>query len=187
MILLLDNPMKLLSDVPKTENTREAILYWAKKYKQKESCAHLQLEKELLKLRGKVRNKKKLTYDQLEKLVRWKLPRQLANIRNNCPDCVVEQTSAAFKTADVQESIDHLSQLKGIGVSIGSAILHFFHEDNFPIFDQHALRAVGKEYDERLWKCYVDYCRDIARDNNVCMRTLDRALFRFGYVLSVLQ
>ena len=187
MILLLENRMNLLSCVPKTENRRDAILYWAEQYELKESCAHLKREKELLELRGKVRQKKKLTHDQLKKLVLWKSRRQLGNISKNCEDCVVEQTSAAFRTADIQDSIDHLSKLKGVGVSIGSAILHFFHEDDFPILDQHALRAVGKENDECLWKCYVDFCREIAKENNVSMRTLDRALFRFGKVLLVLQ
>ena len=190
MILLLENRMNLLSCIPKTENRREAILYWAEQYEQKVKKVRPALwerEKELLDLREKVRQDKQLTKDQLKKLVRWKSPRQLGNIRKNCEDCVVKKTSAAFRTACIQDSIDHLSKLKGVGVSIGSAILHFFHEDNFPIFDQHALRAVGKEDDECLWKCYVDFCREIAKENNVCMRTLDRALFRFGYVLSVLQ
>ena len=187
MILLLENRMNLLSCIPQTENRRDAILYWAEQYEQKVSCAHLKREKELLELRGEVRRDKQLTHDQLKKLVRWKLPRQLGNIKKNCEDCVVKKTSAAFGTKNIQASIDHLSKLKGIGMSIGSAILHFFHEDNFPIFDQHALRAVGKEYDECLWKYYVYYCRDIAKESNVSMRTLDRALFRFGYVLSVLQ
>ena len=187
MILLLDNRMNLLSCIPKTENRREAILYWAAQYEQKVSPALWELEKELLELREKVRQDKQLTKDQLKKLVRWKLPRQLENIKKNCEDCVVKKTSAAFRTVDIQGSIDHLSKLKGIGVSIGSTILHFFHKDDFPIFDQHALRAVGKEYDECLWKCYVDFCREIAKENNVCMRTLDRALYRFGKVLSVLQ
>lgn len=187
MILLLENRMNLLSCVPKTENRRDAILYWAKQYEQKESCAHLKLEKELLELRGEVRRHEHLTHDQLKKLVRWKSRRQLGNIRENSEADVIKRTSAAFKTCDIQDSINHLSKLKGVRVRVGSAILHFFHEDNFPIFDQHALRAIGEKDDECLWKCYVEFCREIAKENNVCMRTLDRALYRFGKVLSVLQ
>ena len=186
MILLLENRMNLLSNIPKIENRREAILFWAKQYKLKASKAIWEREEELLELREKVLHEKYLTKCQLEKLVCWKSPRQLGNIRRNCEDCVVEKTSSAFETKCIQDSINHLSKLKGVRVSIGSAILHFFHKEPFPIFDPHALRSVGKEKDECLWKSYVECCREIAEKNNVCMRTLDRALFRFGYVLSVL-
>ncbi len=33
----------------------------------------------------------------------------------------------------------------------------------------------------------MEFCRKVAKDNKVDMRTLDRALYRFGYVLSVLN
>ena len=190
--MILDNRMKLLA-IPPTENWRDAILHWAKRYKQEVSQEEpelWELEKELLALREKVHQRKHLTKDELVKLVSWKIHWQSKwkhrPVTKNSEGSVVTHTSAAFRTTDIQKSIDHLSKLKGIRLSVGSAILHLFHEDNFPIYDQHALRAVGEKKEERLWRSYVVYCRNIAKANNVSMRTLDRALYRFGQVLKVL-
>ena len=180
--MILDNRMKLLA-IPPTENWRDAILYWAEQYEQTVSRAAWEREKELLALRPTVRRDKHLTKVQLETLVHWKLRTKLGYIRQTCEDYIVKKTSAAFRTTDIHRSIDHLSELHGIGLSVGSAILHLFHEADFPIFDQHALRAVGEEYDERLWQSYVVYCRNVAKATNVSMRTLDRALYRFRKVL----
>ncbi len=178
--------MDLLFDTPKTDKRKEKIRCWAKRY-MAQGGKNLTREKELLDLQESIYQQGHLTKTQLEKLVRWKLPRQLGNIRKNEEGFIVETTRAAFKTTDVSGSIAYLSELKGIRVSIGSAILHLFHKDDYPIYDQHALRAVGEPQEESVWESYVQFCRKVAKDNKVDMRTLDRALYRFGYVLSVLN
>lgn len=178
--------MDLLFDTPKTDKRKEKIHCWAKRYMVQDS-KNLTREKELLELQESIYQQGHLTKTQLEQLVRWKLPRQLGNIRKNAEALIVETTRAAFETTDVSDSIAHLSKLKGIRVSIGSAILHLYHKDDYPIYDQHALRAVGEPQDESVWESYVEFCRKVAKDNKVDMRTLDRALYRFGYVLSVLN
>ena len=178
--------MELLFDTPKTDKRKEKIHCWAKRYME-QGGNNLTREKELLELRESVYQQGHLTKTQLEQLVRWKLPRQLGNIRKNIEGLIVETTRAAFKTKNVSDSIAHLFQLKGVRVSIGSAILHLYHKDDYPIYDQHALRAVGEPQEESVWESYVEFCRKVAKDNKVDMRTLDRALYRFGYVLSVLN
>ena len=178
--------MDLLFDTPKTDKRKEKIHCWAKRYME-QGGDNLTREKELLKLQESIYQQGHLTKTQLEQLVRWKLPRQLGNIRKNNEGLIVETTRAAFETTDVFFSIAHLLQLKGVRVSIGSAILHLYHKDDYPIYDQHALRAVGEPQEESVWESYVEFCRKVAKDNKVDMRTLDRALYRFGYVLSVLN
>lgn len=178
--------MDLLFDTPKTGKRKEKIRCWAKRY-MASGGANLTREKELIKLKESIYKQGHLTKSELEQLVRWKLPRQLGNIRKNKEDLIVETTQAAFKTKDVSDSIAHLCRIKGVRVSIGSAILHLFHKNNYPIYDQHALRAVGEPQDESIWESYVEFCRKVSKDNRVDMRTLDRALYRFGYVLSVLN
>ena len=178
--------MDLLFDTPETDKRKEKIHCWAKRYMASGSD-NLNREKELIKRKESIYKQGYLTKSELEQLVRWKLPRQLGNIRKNDEDLIVETTQAAFKTKNVSDSIAHLCRIKGVRVSIGSAILHLFHKDDFPIYDQHALRAVGEQQYESIWESYVAFCRKVAKDNNVDMRTLDRALYRFGYVLSVLN
>ena len=186
MILLLDNPQ--------TENRRQKILHWAEQYVKTVSESKPALwkrEQKLLDLRATVLQDKQLTIDQLEKLVRWKLngrwlSTHVRNIRNNLEADVFKHTSEALRAKDIWRSIDYLKRLNGIRLITGSAILHLFHEDKFPIFDQHAMRAVDEDSeDTHLWKCYVVFCRGIAEENNVSMRTLDRALFHFGKMLKL--
>ncbi len=180
--------MDLLFDTPETDKRKEQIYCWAKRYI---DVAHgskkFTLEKELLEL--KKSKPEYLEKNELELLVRWKSPRNLTYIsKNNNEITIVEKTQEAFKTTNVCDSIKILSDLKGVGYSIGSAILHLFHpENNYPIYDPHALRAVAKRPKDNVWESYVEFCRKLAEDNEVCMRTLDRALYRFGYVLSVME
>ena len=190
--MILDNRMKLLA-IPPTENWRDAILHWAKRYKQEVSQEEpelWELEKELLALREKVHQRKHLTKNELVKLVSWKIHWQSKwkhrPVTKNCEADVLKHTSEALRTKDIWRSIDYLKRLNGIRLITGSAILHLFHEDKFPIFDQHAMRAVDEDSkDTHLWKCYVVFCRGIAEENNVSMRTLDRALFHFGKMLKL--
>lgn len=163
--------MDLLFDTPKTDKREEKIHCWAKRY-MAQGGNNLTREKELLDLQESIYQQGHLTKTQLEQLVRWKLPRQLGNIRKNAEDLIEVTTRAAFETRDVFFSIAHLLQLKGVRVSIGSAILHLYHKDDYPIYDQYALRAIGEPQVESVWESYVEFCRKVAKDNKVDMRTL---------------
>ena len=96
--------------------------------------------------------------------------------------CITKQ---AFDTQDDWEKIVLLSELKGIRESKGSAVLHFYDTEDYPIIDRHALWSVGlkREFvcNETLWREYVLFCREEAKEYNVDMRKLDRALWRFSY------
>ena len=108
-------------------------------------------------------------------------------MKTNSPDDVKEITRKAFRETDYIKSIRYLRCLDGIGWAIGSAILHWFHEDRYPIWDRHARWAVRlnecqhqyKNNYER-WQAYVEFCRFTANQYEVCMRTLDRALLQYG-------
>lgn len=179
--------MNLLLDIPKTDKRREKILCWANRYTLHAYDNSLALEEELLELADTIQQRRHMTKAELEKVVRWKSPRHLGRIRkNNSEAIVVQQTQASFETRNVCKSIEPLYRLKYVGMAIASAILHLFHKDDYPIYDVHALRAVGEAADETLWEDYVNFCRAIAKENEVDMRTLDRALYRFGFVLSIL-
>ena len=75
--------------------------------------------------------------------------------------------------------------LKGVGQSIASTILHLYDPERYPIFDPHALRSIRinkaeVEYDCLFWQEYVNLCRAKSDCHGVCMRTLDRALYKFS-------
>ena len=140
------------------------------------------------------RESRYLTKTELVKLACWKLPERwkrgknegkLGLVKTNRPDDVKEITRKAFRETDYIKSIRCLRCLDGIGWAIGSAILHWFHEDRYPIWDRHARWSVQLDKSQyknnfERWKAYVGFCRDTADEYNVSMRTLDRALLQYG-------
>ena len=73
--------------------------------------------------------------------------------------------------------------LNGVGWPSASTILHFFHNDPYPLLDFRALWSIGIEsykYSFSFWEKYVDFCRNVANENEVSMRTLDRALWQYS-------
>ena len=133
-----------------------------------------------------------LTKLELVELADWKLPERwkrgenegkLGLVKTNSPDDVKEITRNAFLATNDRNSIRCLRSLTGVGWAVGSAILHWFHECRYPIWDRHARWSVQLDKDHgsfKRWKAYVDFCRDIADEYEVCMRTLDRALLQYG-------
>ena len=68
---------------------------------------------------------------------------------------------------------------------VASTILHLYDPKRYPIFDVHALRSIRinkneVEGNKKFWKEYVKLCREKAKCHGVCMRTLDRALYKFS-------
>lgn len=147
------------------------------------------------KLVCEVKKRGYLTKCELIKVAKWKVPKKrntLCNVRKNCLNDVKEMTRAAFRTT-IDDSIYYLYNqraprdvgLYGVRIPMGSAILHWFHEGRYPIWDRYAIQSVQldkSQYRNKFerWKVYTLFCRDIADEYEVCMRTLDRALFQYG-------
>ena len=75
--------------------------------------------------------------------------------------------------------------LYGVGQSIASTILHLYDRERYPIFDPHALYSIrikkkDVKGDKKFWKEYVKLCREKSDCHGVCMRKLDRALYKFS-------
>ena len=166
---------------------RSKIQYWAGKYPVDDDICIENLVPE-------VKEREHLTKTELVKLACWKLPDRwkqgnnegkLGLVKTNSPDDVEEFTRNAFLATDDNNSIRCLRCLEGVGWAIGSAILHWFHEDRYPIWDIYARWSVQLDKSQyknnfERWKAYTLFCRDVAEEYNVCMRTLDRALFKYG-------
>ena len=68
---------------------------------------------------------------------------------------------------------------------MASVILHWCHTDRYPIIDYRALWSLGvKEvlatYSFDFWLTYVAFCRQLADEARVDMRTLDKALWQYS-------
>ena len=116
----------------------------------------------------------------------WKDRFARSNIKNgNSSECIEAVTRDAFRPGDDWEKLEKLMALKGVGQPRASTILHLYDPKRYPIFDVHALRSIRINKDEvegnkKFWKEYVKLCREKAKCHGVCMRTLDRALYKFS-------
>jgi hypothetical protein len=93
-------------------------------------------------------------------------------------------TAAALATPSERLRIEVLTLLCGVKWPTASVILHFCSTDRYPILDFRALWSlnvnVPKAYGFDLWWEYTQFCRRMADEAHVSMRTLDRALWQFS-------
>ncbi len=78
--------------------------------------------------------------------------------------------------------MDALLQLEGVGVPTAPALLQFAFPTEYPILDVRALESLGERgssvYSTSYWLEYLTFCRDLAKDASVSIRTLDKALWQ---------
>ena len=152
------------------------IAYYAARYSDDDSSIEQIVDD--VKLKGY------LTKSDLKKVSRWKSnERNVHYIKENCDDFVEETTHAALCPDTLEcDRIKILCRLRGVNVPTASAILHWFHEDPYPIWDWRTLETIGLEnkISYKRWQAYVSFCRDVAEKEGVDMRTLDRALWQYS-------
>ena len=166
---------------------KDEILYWATLYTEDQTPARQCQEKDVMKIRSSVEDNGYLTKTELMEMAHWK-DQQFArsNIKKgNLPERIEAVTRDAFRPSDDWEKLEKLTDIVGVGESIASAILHLYDQERYPILDRHALWSLTidhrkVEYDEKFWKKYLKFCQAKADCHGVCMRTLDRALYKFS-------
>ena len=112
----------------------------------------------------------------------WKSARSRPLLQSNDALKVEAATRAAFETPDETARMVALCGLRGVGVPIASALLHFAFPDRYPILDVRALESLGRKgrsvYPVSFWVGYVHACRELAAARGVSLRTLDKALWQ---------
>jgi hypothetical protein len=110
-------------------------------------------------------------------LCRWKTVRSQRNVRLNSAADVEEATRLALGAGSEALRIQIPMALHGVSWATSSVLLHFGHNERYPIIDYRALQALGVYgnvvYSMPLWLGYVDACRSLATTEEVDMRTLD--------------
>ena len=141
-------------------------------------------EDELRALRSVVQKRGHITKDELQKMAYWKAPRSSGHIKSNSEEYVQEITGAALGAIQERSRIEILTLLDGVSWPTASVILHFCHQDPYPIIDFRAMWSVGLDvplrYGFGIWWCYAEFCRKIASESDIDMRTLDRALWQYS-------
>ena len=144
-----------------------------------------ELEDSVLALAPAVRQRGHLTKHELRTLVEWKSPRPRRFIVKANELLIAEASRTAFTAKSEEVRIGVLTLIPGVAFPMASVILHFFHDDPYPIIDFRALWSLNMApksnyYTFALWERYVSACRALAEDAGVDMRTLDRALWQYS-------
>lgn len=117
----------------------------------------------------------------------WKSKyRNVGRVKKNSDDFIEAITRVALIPATPEyERISSLCRLQGVQLATASVILHWFHEDSYPIWDWRALETIQFEKSQyrnqfEAWEAYVSFCRNVTEQKGVDMRKLDRALWQFS-------
>ena len=170
---------------------KDEILYWADCYTKGQKPKRQRQEEKVRKFKEIVDKEGYLPKHELMEMAHWKDPRfARSNIKNgNSSGHIEAVTREAFRPGDDWEKLKKLmgyyDGICGVGQSVASTILHLYDPERYPIFDPHALYSIRinkeeVEGDKEFWKEYVKLCREKSDCHDVCMRTLDRALYKFS-------
>ena len=167
--------------------TRQEILDYEACYINRQREDRRDLEEAVIGFKENVQSRGYLLPDELRQMGgNWLRTRSFSSNIDQNPSGVIERiTGEAFGLADDWEKLLKLTEIKGIGKVVASAILHLYDEGDYPMLAKPALRTIGIEvddvdYDEPFWREYINFSRAKAECYNVCMRTLDRALYVRG-------
>ena len=176
--------------LPQELQGKEQIIEYSKKYSYKE----VKREKELIALAKNAKKRGYLLKNEFLELCVWKSPRPKKRFESNDEDVINYITKTAFD-ANCPESIriNILTLLNGVKHRVASAILHMVCLEegvskDYPIMDFRALATLGykmtdtdRRYEEsEFWIEYTKYCRRVAQEYGVDLRTLDRALWQYS-------
>jgi len=141
-------------------------------------------DKDLIRIKTRIQKNCFLNLGDLKKVCKWKSPRSAWNVDKNSDDYVKELSKYVLSTKNERARIEIPTLFDGVRWPTSSVILHFFHKDQYPILDFRALWSlsvkVPAKYDFDFWWGYTKYCRKIANQNKITMRTLDRALWKYS-------
>ena len=172
--------------------TQKEILHWEARYLKNLSERSRDREQAVIALKEKVETRKTpdtpqgyLSQSELRQMGKWKDRFIPSKIDKNPPGVIEKITGEAFGLDDDWEKIKKLKEIYGVAASVASAILHLYDPERYPIFDPHALYSIrikkkDVEGDKKFWREYVKLCREKSECHGVCMRTLDRALYKFS-------
>jgi hypothetical protein len=117
-------------------------------------------------------------------LCKWKTKRTQKACASNGDDFLESVTKIALRTSCEELRISILTLLHGVDWPTSSVILHFGHDNQYPILDFRALWSLGvappSQYSFPFWLPYTEYCRRLGAECGVSLRVLDQALWQYS-------
>ena len=162
------------------------IGYWASVYSGVWTRRQREREDHLIGLVDEIQKCGEMTSKELGDVQRWKSPRGIKLLDDNTDSEIRAITRDAFDATDDWKKISLLRHLSGMRVPRASVVLHLYDKKPFPMADRYAKKSIGfsGSYTESFWRSYCEFTRTIANRNGFNMRTLDRALWAWGWYQS---
>lgn len=152
---------------------------WSSRYQT--DALNPSIEREIV---PRVRKAGYITKPDFLTVCRWKTPRSGSRCARNSPEFIESISKVALSTPDERLRIEIWTLMHGVHWPTASTLLHWLHEEEYPILDFRALWSLGyakpPDYDFDFWSNYVEFCRNLARKCGVTVRTLDRALWQYS-------
>ncbi|MDP2841946.1 MAG: hypothetical protein Q8O17_06715 [Candidatus Methanoperedens sp.] len=162
---------------------------WAGRYDESNKKGNI-LEKEIFESIKEIGSPPSyLTRDILMKISEWKAGiRNKGRIEKNDEQFVRDVTQISLTTHNEELKLEVLTLLSGAFIRMASTILFFCYPERYSVMDYRAwnsLKAfdnIKSEIDDTFdcWQKYNKICREIAKQNGVSLRTLDKALWMYN-------
>lgn len=136
------------------------------------------------------------TLNNLEAIVRWKSERMVHYLIGNSNESIrIALAIAASPTASAEDAFNALTGLRGIDISIASAILSAIYPERYAVLDYRALEALGHaRHDVRFYLEYNNALKHLAECSIVkpqgdlpaptALHALERALWQWSRAYS---
>ena len=161
--------------------TKEIVREYASKYDSGEKLFNKQEERELKEW---LSSHKYLDKEKFVRLGKWKSKRPTKRYESNDDSLIRDITKFSFLTKNEEARIKSLLVLSGVSWPVASVILHFTFPNNYPILDFRALQSLGiekpKNYNFNFWQKYCGRVREIAKNVQEDIRTVDKALWAYS-------
>lgn len=124
--------------------------------------------------------------DNLQVIFRWKTRgRGILRLKRNTDEEIADALQLAVRAAADRSAVAVLCGLNGVEVPVASAILTAINPERFTIIDFRALESLGitnrqAYYTIDFFIDYLRFCRGLASQCRVGLRTLDRALWQWS-------
>jgi hypothetical protein len=119
---------------------------------------------------------------------RWKSPRPTRYYLENDDSRTRQVTQLSFSSQDEKQRIESLlgsrGGLRGVAYPVASTILHFAFPNTYPIMDFRVIESLGwdvpSSYTFDFWQNYCSELRRVAREHDLPLRTVEKALWMYS-------
>jgi len=146
--------------------------------------------KEFDNMANDFKNKTFLTKNELLRIAEWKLrrlyfPKHRKEIEKNTDSLIEETTEKAIKETDDKTKVEILDELlHGVGIPVASAVLTVLNPQDYAVIDINGWYALYHEekklFTSSDFKQYINKVREIAKNQGLTAREVDKGLFILG-------